>query len=126
MAFWIFMLFSNLLIPFVMILFGMIFVKKPPKHINGWYGYRTSMSSKNMETWNFAHLYFGKIWRMEGWILLLVVIIAMFFVLGKDIDTIGFYSLVINIIELILMLIPIVLTETALHERFDKDGIQRY
>ncbi len=126
MAFWIFMLFSNLLIPFIMILFGMIFVKKPPKYINRWYGYRTSMSSKNMETWNFAHLYFGRIWLVEGWILLLATIVAMLFVLKKDIDTIGFYSLVIEIIELILMLIPIILTEIALHKRFTKDGIQRY
>ena len=122
MGFWIFMLISNLLIPVLMILFGMIFVKKPPKQVNWWYGYRTSMSSKNMETWKFAHHYFGKIWYKEGWILLILTIIAMLFVFGKDTDTVGFYSSGVVIFECVFMMIPIIFTEIALHKRFDKDG----
>lgn len=122
MDFWIFMLISNLLIPFSMIFFGIVFVKKPPKQINFWYGYRTTMSTKNTETWMFAHWYFGRIWRMEGWILLPLAIIAMLFVLGKDTDTVGFYGGGVAMVECVLMLIPIIFTEVALHKRFDSNG----
>ena len=54
MGFWFFMLISNLLIPFTMILWGKYFMKKAPDKISGVFGYRTSMSMKNRNTWEFA------------------------------------------------------------------------
>ena len=62
MGFWIFMLIMDLLIPFTMIGFGKMFLKKAPDQINYVFGYRTSMSMKNQDTWVFAHYYCGKIW----------------------------------------------------------------
>ena len=38
MGFWIFMFLSNELIPILMLLFGWIFKKHPPKNINSVYG----------------------------------------------------------------------------------------
>ena len=55
MGFWIFMLIMDLLLPFTMIGFGRYFTKKAPKEINSVFGYRTSMSMKNKDTWEFAH-----------------------------------------------------------------------
>ena len=60
MGFWIFMLIMDLLLPFTMIGFGRYFMKKAPKEINSVFGYRTSMSMKNKDTWEFAHKYCGK------------------------------------------------------------------
>lgn len=54
MGFWIFMLIMDLLIPFTMIGFGKMFLKKAPDQINYVFGYRTSMSMKNQDTWVFA------------------------------------------------------------------------
>ena len=51
MGFWIFMLIMDLLLPFTMIGFGRYFMKKAPKEINSVFGYRTSMSMKNKDTW---------------------------------------------------------------------------
>lgn len=62
MGFWIFMMFIELLIPVTMIGFGKMFLKHSPKEINMAFGYRTSMSMKNRDTWEFAHKYCGKIW----------------------------------------------------------------
>ena len=64
MGFWIFMLIMDLLIPFTMIGFGKMFLKKAPDQINYVFGYRTSMSMKNQDTWVFAHHYCGKIWYL--------------------------------------------------------------
>lgn len=50
MAFWLFMLIMNLLIPFSMIGFGFYFQKHPPKEINELFGYRTPLSMKNEDT----------------------------------------------------------------------------
>ena len=36
-------------------------MKKAPKEINSVFGYRTSMSMKNKDTWEFAHKYCGKV-----------------------------------------------------------------
>lgn len=36
-------------------LMGLIFYLKPPKKINGLYGYRTTRSMKNQENWHFAN-----------------------------------------------------------------------
>ena len=46
MGFWLFMLIMDLLIPAVMIGFGIYFSSRVPKEINEVFGYRTTMSKK--------------------------------------------------------------------------------
>ncbi|MFR5796305.1 MAG: SdpI family protein [Christensenellales bacterium] len=62
MLFWIFMLLSVLMIPLTMIYFGRRFFKSPPKSINATFGYRSTMSMKNQETWKLAHTVCGRYW----------------------------------------------------------------
>jgi uncharacterized membrane protein len=122
MGFWIFMTVMNLLLPFTMIVIGHIFMKKPPKEINHLVGYRTTMSMKNKDTWEFAHQHCGKNWKIAGIWMLVPSALVMLFFLGKDIQTVGeFGSVVIGVQTVILMgsLIP---TEIALRKNFDKDG----
>ena len=80
MGFWIFMLIMDLLLPFTMIGFGRYFMKKAPKEINSVFGYRTSMSMKNKDTWEFAHKYCGKVWYVCGMVMLPITVIFLFFV----------------------------------------------
>ena len=69
-GFWVFMLIMCLLTPAMMIGFGKYFMKGGAKQINGVFGYRTTRSMKNQETWRFAHQYSGKIWHRSGLFLL--------------------------------------------------------
>ena len=62
MDLWIFMLIMVLLFPVIMILIGRYFMKTSSKEINYMFGYRTNMSMKNKDTWDFAHKYIGKLW----------------------------------------------------------------
>lgn len=124
MGFWIVMVVSLLLIPIIMIGFGKHFIKSAPKEINMLFGYRTSMSMKNKETWQFAHNYSGKLWYNSGKILLLSVL-AMFFVIGKDQDTIATFALIILTLQMIPLIASIFLTESALKKNFDKNGNRR-
>ena len=59
MGFWIFIFVCSMLMPVLMIIFGQLFQKRPPGQINSVYGYRTKMSMLNMDTWDYAHRYFG-------------------------------------------------------------------
>ena len=119
MWFWIFMFIMDLMIPAVMILCGKVFWQKPPQEINGMYGYRTSRSMKNKDTWLFAHLYFGKLWFWVGWILLVVSVIVMLMVVGQDKDCVGAVGGILSFIQCIEMIVPIVPTERALKRRFE-------
>lgn len=122
MKFWIFMLVMNLLVPLTMIGFGKLFLKCTPGKINALYGYRTSMSMKNEETWVFAHLYAGKLWYRWGRILLPVTVLAMLPVFGKDTDTVGTWGGILCLIECIPLIGVIPPTERALRKNFDKNG----
>ena len=125
MKFWIFMLVMNLLIPLTMIIFGYIYSKKPPqkpKSKFAYSGYRTPMSMKNEETWEYANRFFGKLWFRFGIVLGLISIIPLFFVIGKDKDTVGFAGLIICFVQMAVMLIPVIPTEISLRKRFDKNG----
>ena len=119
------MLAMNLLFPFIMIVMGRYFMKKSPKEINYIFGYRTNMSMKNKDTWDFAHKYFGKRWFRLGWLLIPISVIPMLFVIGKGEDIIGTVGMVVMVIDLILLIAPIFPTERALKKIFDKDGNKR-
>lgn len=125
MAFWIFMLVMDLLIPVTMVAFGKYFIKRAPKEINMIFGYRTSMSMKNRDTWEFAHHYFGKIWYISGIILLGVTVIIFLFVIGKPQDIIEQVGGMVCFLQLIPLIVSIVPTELALRKNFDKNGNRR-
>lgn len=125
MAFWIFMLIMNLLIPFTMIGFGNYFKKQAPKEINMGFGYRTKMSMINKDTWRFAHNYCGRLWCVLGWILLIVSTVAMAVVIGKETNIIGIWGGIICGIQLVCLIVTIFPTEIALKKTFNENGSRR-
>lgn len=125
MGYWLFMLGVCLVIPLTMIVFGRHFMHTPPKEINGSYGYRTSMSMKSRETWDFAHRYFGRLWFILGLMLLPLSAAAMLFLLGESVKAIGNSSLIIMAFQLLFLIIPIFPTERALKKNFDQFGFRR-
>ena len=125
MGFWIFMLIMDLLIPLTMIGFGRFFLIKAPKEINVVFGYRTSHSMKNKDTWEFAHKYIGRLWYVGGLILLPLSVVPMLFVLGKSTDVVGNLGAAICIVQMISLIGSVFPTESALKKHFDKDGSRR-
>ena len=119
------MMISDLLIPFTMVGFGKYFIQNAPKEINGTFGYRTTMSMKNKDTWVFAHHYCGKVWLIIGWIMLVLSAIAMLFVIGKDENFIGTFGGILCGIQVVLLIGSIFPTEKALKSNFDENGISR-
>ncbi len=122
MGFWIFMLSMDLLLPLTMIGLGRCFMKKPPKEINGVFGYRTFMSMKNKDTWEFAHKYCGKIWYVCGVVMLPITVILMISVIGRNEDYVGTVGGIVTGVQLIPLIGSIFPTEIALRKKYDKNG----
>ena len=122
MGFWIFMLLMDLLIPFTMIGFGKYFIDKAPKRINSAFGYRTSRSMKNKDTWEFAHRYCGKIWFRCGMIMLPISVIIMIMIIGKDVNYVGTAGGIICDIQIVPLIGSVFFTEKALKKNFDENG----
>ena len=119
MLFWLFMTAMELVIPLTMLFFGLRFSKKAPKDINRMYGYRTSRSMENQETWNFAHKKLGRLWTKVGGIMLPVSVAAMLPVLGKDIDTVGMWGGVLMTVQCVPLVLTVLPVEKALKKTFD-------
>ncbi len=114
------MLIFMLLIPLIMAGFGLLFIKRPPKTVNNFYGYRTSRSMKSKAAWDFAQKYGGRFWLYCGTGLIPVSAAAFTLCYGRD-----FFEtavIVLFAVQMLLMLLVIPLTEAALSKRFDKYG----
>lgn len=125
MWFWWFMFICDLLVPVTMIVSGKIMGKHPPKDINGLIGYRTTRSMKNLDTWNFAHHYCGRLWWKIGWIMLVPSFLIHLPFYNKSESIIGILGAVICTLQCIIMIISIYPTERALKRYFTDEGIRK-
>ena len=116
------MLIVDLIVPLTMIVFCELFMVKTPKNINVLFGYRTTLSMKNMDTWKFAHKYCGKLMFWIGIIILPLSVIPLIFVIDKKINIIAIVGIVICIIQIITLIIPIFATQITLKKTFNQDG----
>ena len=123
MGFKVFMAFAVLLIPGIMVFFGRVMTDHPPKTINAAYGYRTTMSMINQDTWDYAQAACAKRWRRWGRVLALITLIVLFFALRRPTfaDVLGFYTA----FETTFLLASVAATEMDLRRTFDEKGERR-
>lgn len=122
MAFWFFMLVCDLIIPCVIIWFGRQFLRYPPERINKTFGYRTTMSMKNQDTWAFAHRLCGKIWFWLGLLLLPLSGLALLPFWRQDIQAMGMAGGLVCLGQLLVMMCSAIPVELALRANFDPSG----
>lgn len=125
MGMWLYMLGCNLLLPAVMLIAGKLFMKRPPKNINAVIGYRTAMSMKNEDTWQFAHAVAGRFWWKWGWVALVMAVVPMLPVLGQPEEVKTTVGLSVMFILMLPMLAVIPHTEKALRNTFHKNGTRK-
>ncbi len=125
MAFWCFMLATDLLVPLIMIGFGGMFARHAPREINGLFGYRTPRSMRNQDTWTFAHHYSGRLMLWWGLVMLPLSVLALLPVLGQGEEVTGTAGAVICCVQLIPLFGIIAATERALKRTFDDRGRRR-
>ena len=125
MGFWIFMTAMCLLVPLIMVSIGGVFREKSPGEINPVYGYRTTMSMKNQDTWDFANKCFGRLAWKWGWWMAAVSFLSMLPFLRADKEAVSIAGLILMCLQLIPVLGTIPVVERALKRNFNKDGTRR-
>ncbi|MGN0513080.1 MAG: SdpI family protein [Clostridiales bacterium] len=116
------MIASSFIVPVLMFVCGCMFKRRAPKKINCIFGYRTSTSMINKETWEYAHACFGKIWYMCGVVFFFISMGAMIFsyIINKEI--IEIISITLIVVHCIAIFVSIFAVEQKLKLNFDKEG----
>ena len=96
---------------------GLLFIMFPPKNINSFYGYRTTNSTRNLDTWKVANSYSAILMTIEGLILSVIGLLMTFFNDNKAIETALGVGLMFS-----SFIILVVATEKHLNKLFDEDG----
>ena len=111
-----FLFFLNTSPALVVIIGGLIWKKYPPKKINYLYGYRTSRSMKNQQTWDYANQIGPDMIIKTGFFLFLVAALSFWLYDTKT-------AVIISVIAMVVGLtLGIVICEMKLAQRFDKKG----
>ena len=125
MGFNLIMVIAVSFVPIIMIIFGNMFLKNPPKKPNWAFGYRTKFSVKSQETWDFSQNLIGKYWKTLGLVLLPLSNATLAIMNGCDIDTIGKVVGVIEIVQCVFMIGATVALSAKLKKVFDANGVRK-
>jgi uncharacterized membrane protein len=98
---------------------SLIFRVKQPQNINYLYGYRTSFSMKNIETWREANIFSSNLMFKFAIAFIVFEVISYFLIGAKDSFTVS----AICLTTLSVAVIPF--TEIHLRRKFDKNGQPR-
>lgn len=118
MGFWIFMVCVNVMTPLLMAAVGAVFLRRPPREINSFCGYRTARSMSSQAAWDFAQVYMGRIWLRVGLAMLLLSVPVMLPCMGKGKDAVGLWGGIVCWAECTVMGLTIIPVERALKKRF--------
>ncbi len=118
----VFFLIMALLIPGTMAGIGLLWRNRPPKTINWAYGYRTSWSMKNKETWDYAHKFIARLWVYMGVALTVISFIILLIFWNSSIDMQGIIVIMLTVVQVVCMFLSIIPVEIALRRNFDKYG----
>ena len=119
---WLIVVISDLLLPIIMVIAGLILQYRPSKNINCLYGYRTDRSMKSQEAWNFSQVYSGKKITLLGIVSFPVTLIVHLPFYGASEDILGMVCIACVILQCTSIAIPIVQTERAIRAKFNPDG----
>lgn len=126
---------SALIVPAVILFGGAVMRRIVPSEPDRLIGYRTELSMRNQETWDFANKYCGKLWGRLGWILLgaslAAAIIAMVLITQnisgpRAAEAVYTWTVLgITTAQVVCMLISIAFVEKQLHRYFYDDGTRK-
>ncbi|CAM3472788.1 SdpI family protein [Pseudostreptobacillus hongkongensis] len=98
--------------PILMIILGYLMKDRYPVQINNNVGYRTKRAKISNETWIYAQKLFGKLFLAFG-----VVSLVLTICFARKIDISS-----ITALQVLILLLPIAITELLLRTKFDDKG----
>lgn len=123
MSLWNPILIYDSIVPlFLMIIMGYFLWKHHPKRISSLVGYRTTYSTMNLDTWNFAHEYCGSMLWKVGWILEGIALLFILPIYGSLDSFVMVIREILPYIQLVIFFVIVILTERALRKTFTEEG----
>ena len=116
---WAFLL-LDLLIPALLIVFGITSKKIAEGPVNFWIGYRTSRSTASREAWEFANLTMGRVMLREGIVEISVSLIfglLAFFLCTVEVQ--GTVTVLLELVQVLTLVAAIPWMEEQLKKRFE-------
>lgn len=113
---------ASLVVPVLILVLGVCFKNNSPKNINRMVGYRTRMSMKNQDTWDYANKKLGQLWVTAGAAMLVAAVILMLLVKDAASDIVMRTGIVSIVVEVIILIITAIAVENSLKKNFDSDG----
>ncbi len=108
------------MIPVLMNIMGMFFVRRGGNDTQGTFRYRTYRSTLNTKTWKYAHKVCGKLWLYAGrFFILLVLSLSLVACQCKE-ETAGCMLSVVLIVEMLILAGTVFMTEQALKRYIEK------
>lgn len=115
-----FVMFS-LLIPVMILIFGVLISRYPPKSPRSLFGYRTIRSMKSQQNWDFAQKETGILWKRMGLIdIAAVFILDLLFARSGSVDLQVYGSHALVAAQLIPLVITWIIVERKLKDLDDK------
>ena len=114
-----------LVIPALLLGFGLLYFFKPIKEANHIFGYRAYFGMGSVEAWRFAQRFAGFIYMILGGVMTLAMVIVTIVLIGKSTITLLTTCAICMIIELILTGIAVLAINIYLAVRYDRDGYRR-
>ena len=125
MGFWAFTLITNLILPVLILLFGIHYSKNGvPKEIEGHSGFRSRRATKSWDAWVFTHKLAGKIWRIMGLIMIPVTVVLMLFTIKLSVEFINIYGALVFLIQGFAFVGSIIHVEIQLKKNFNDYGVR--
>ena len=112
----------TIVVPVIILIIGILFSKFKVKDINALMGYRTPMSTKNQDTWDFANSYFPKVWIVMSLGMLVITLLCWIILIKQSIMVAEKAATAITLIQTAFLLLSIIPCEIALKKNFDNDG----
>ncbi|MBP3329183.1 MAG: SdpI family protein [Clostridia bacterium] len=125
MGFWAFTLITNLILPVLILLFGIHYGKNgAPKNIEGHSGFRSRRATKSWDAWVFAHKLAAKIWRITGIIMIPVTVVLMAFTIKLSVEAINIYGAFVFLLQGLTFVATIIHVENQIKKNFNDYGVR--
>ena len=111
-------------IPLLMIIGGWWMLKKPPRKINLWVGYRFARARKSQEAWDFAQRIGGRSLFAAG-VPLFIASALLSWLLPPAENMWQYWHVLIMCVQLAVLLASLCFDGAQLRRKFDEDGKPR-
>ena len=102
------------IVPFICLSVYLIFHYKPPKKINGFYGYRTRRSMASQLTWDYAQAYFSLVYAYIACILFALNIVYFIVAMFLSLNAYLICGIVHLCVQTLFLPMPVFFTEQKL------------